>query len=149
VPFVTTRHTLSNTNSVNVIKSIHNKQQQPSLSRGTTNPFRHTHNNKVLQRQRRSVANIQTMGLFGLGAAEIAVILLVVVFVLGPDQIGRMAGKMAGQIKGEYDGLPDELKKIPEEFQKGLEESTENARARNAKKMDPVPKDNDEDDTKK
>eukprot|EP00539_Tryblionella_compressa_P008791 CAMPEP_0178796812 /NCGR_PEP_ID=MMETSP0745-20121128/10868_1 /TAXON_ID=913974 /ORGANISM="Nitzschia punctata, Strain CCMP561" /LENGTH=87 /DNA_ID=CAMNT_0020455315 /DNA_START=221 /DNA_END=484 /DNA_ORIENTATION=- len=79
------------------------------------------------------------MGLFGLGAAEIAVILVVVAFVLGPDQIGRMAGNMAGKVKGEYEGLPDDLKRIPEEFQKGMEESTENARARNAKKMEAVP----------
>mmetsp|Transcript_12400 Transcript_12400/g.19969 ORF Transcript_12400/g.19969 Transcript_12400/m.19969 type:complete len:167 (-) Transcript_12400:181-681(-) len=93
----------------------------------------------VLRRQRRSVAHVQTMGLFGLGAAEIAVILVVVAFVLGPDQIGRMAGNMAGKVKGEYEGLPDDLKRIPEEFQKGMEESTENARARNAKKMEAVP----------
>ena len=90
------------------------------------------------------------MGLFGLGAAEIAVILIVVAFILGPDQIGKMAGNMAGRVKGEYDGLPDELKKIPEEFQKGYEESTVNARARNAKEMEKVPDDDkDEDDTSK
>jgi sec-independent protein translocase protein TatA len=88
------------------------------------------------------------MGLFGLGAAEIAVILVVVVFVIGPDQIGRMAGNMAGKVKGEYDGLPDELKKIPAEFQKGFEESTDNARARNAKQMEPV-SEGEKDDTKK
>ncbi|KAL3920943.1 MAG: hypothetical protein SGARI_006813, partial [Bacillariaceae sp.] len=84
------------------------------------------------------------MGLFGLGAAEIAVILIVVAFVLGPDQIGKMAGNMAGRVKGE---LPDELKKIPDEFQKGYEESTVNARARNAKKMKKVPEDDKDNDT--
>ncbi|KAG7346727.1 hypothetical protein IV203_005796 [Nitzschia inconspicua] len=91
-----------------------------------------------LRRQRRSVANIQTMGLFGLGGAEIAIILIAIVFVFGPNQLGNMAGKVAGRIKGEYDGLPDELKKIPQEFQKGMEESVENARARNAKQMEKV-----------
>lgn len=79
------------------------------------------------------------MGLFGLGAAEIAVILVAVVFIVGPNQLGNMAGNMAGRVKGEYDGLPDDLKKIPQEFQKGVEESTENSRARNAKLMEQVP----------
>lgn len=83
------------------------------------------------------------MGLFGLGGAEIAVILVAVVLVLGPTQLGNMAGNMAGRVKGEYDELPDELKRIPKEFQKGFEESTENARARNAKPMESVPDDDD------
>lgn len=116
---------------------------QPSLARNHQNTI-HYHKH-ALRRQRRSVANIQTMGLFGLGAAEIGVILVVVAFVLGPDQIGKMAGNMAGRVKGEYDGLPDELKKIPEEFQKGYEESTVNARARNAKKMEKIPEEDDKD----
>jgi sec-independent protein translocase protein TatA len=110
---------------------------QPPLARNNQNAVKSY--NHVLPRQRRSVASIQTMGLFGLGAAEIAVILIVVVFVLGPNQIGKMTGNFAGRFKGEYDGLPDELKKIPEEFQKGYDESTVNARARNAKKMEKVP----------
>ena len=39
----------------------------------------------ALQRQRKSVANVQTMGLFGLGAPEIAVILVAAAFLLGPQ----------------------------------------------------------------
>ena len=35
--------------------------------------------------------------------------------------------------------MPDELKKIPDAFQKGFEESTENSKARNAKQMEDVP----------
>ena len=92
----------------------------------------------VLIQHRRSVANVQTMGLFGLGAAEIVIVLAAVAFIIGPQQLGSMAG----QIKGD---LPDDLKKIPEEFQKGFEESTENSRARNAKQME-APSDEDVED---
>ena len=87
-----------------------------------------------LSRQRRSVAYIQTHGIFGLGGLEIAIILAAAAFLIGPQQLG----KVAGQFKT---GLPDELKKIPEEFQKGVEEGETNARARNAKVMKPPPDD--------
>mmetsp|Transcript_10977 Transcript_10977/g.25978 ORF Transcript_10977/g.25978 Transcript_10977/m.25978 type:complete len:165 (-) Transcript_10977:329-823(-) len=97
--------------------------------------------NNVLSRQRRSVANVQTMGLFGLGAPEIVIILAVGAFVIGPQQLGSMAGNFAGTLKDEYADLPDELRKIPEEFQKGYEETTENAKARNAKPMEKLPDD--------
>lgn len=76
------------------------------------------------------------MGLFGLGGPEIAIILAVGAFVIGPDKLGNMAGSFAGTLKSDYGDLPDELKKIPKEFQKGFEESTENSKARNAKPMD-------------
>lgn len=76
------------------------------------------------------------MGLFGLGTAEIIVIVIAGAFLIGPDQVGNLAGKLAGRVRGEVDGLPDELKKIPEEFQKGVEEGEANARARNAKPME-------------
>eukprot|EP00536_Pseudo-nitzschia_multiseries_P008318 jgi/Psemu1/305643/fgenesh1_kg.210_\ len=79
------------------------------------------------------------MGLFGLGAPEIVIILAVGAFVIGPQQLGNMAGSFAGSLKSEYKDLPDDLKKIPEEFQKGFEESTDNARARNAKPMENLP----------
>eukprot|EP00534_Pseudo-nitzschia_fraudulenta_P001411 CAMPEP_0201125180 /NCGR_PEP_ID=MMETSP0850-20130426/19735_1 /ASSEMBLY_ACC=CAM_ASM_000622 /TAXON_ID=183588 /ORGANISM="Pseudo-nitzschia fraudulenta, Strain WWA7" /LENGTH=86 /DNA_ID=CAMNT_0047393035 /DNA_START=255 /DNA_END=515 /DNA_ORIENTATION=- len=79
------------------------------------------------------------MGLFGLGGPEIAIILAVGAFVIGPQQLGNMLGSTAGNLKSEYSDLPDELKKIPEEFQKGFDESTENAKARNAKQMESLP----------
>lgn len=85
------------------------------------------------------------MGLFGLGAPEIAIILVAIVFLFGPNQLGNMAGKMAGRVKGEYESLPDDLKKIPQEFQNGMEESAQNSRARNAKLMEKVPKDEEKD----
>jgi sec-independent protein translocase protein TatA len=68
----------------------------------------------ALQRSRKSVASVQTMGLFGLGPPEIAVILVAAAFLLGPQKLAEL-GKDAGKIAGE-------LKDVPKEFQKGLEE---------------------------
>lgn len=99
-------------------------------------PFPSQHEGHILlTKQRRSVANIQTQGLFGLGAPEIAIILIAGAFLVGPQKIGSMVGKF----KEDLDDVPDELKRIPEEFQKGLEEGEQRARARNAKTMEPVP----------
>ena len=67
-----------------------------------------------VQKQRNSVGNTQTLGLFGLGGPEIAIILVAAAFLLGPQklaELGRDAGKIAG-----------ELKEVPKEFQKGLAE---------------------------
>ena len=60
------------------------------------------------------MASVQTMGLFGLGGPELAVILIAGAFLLGPSklaELGKEAGKMAG-----------ELKDVPKEFQEGLAE---------------------------
>jgi len=54
------------------------------------------------------------MGLFGLGAPELAVIGVAVLFVLGPDNVKEMVkglGKMSA-----------DLKELPEEFNKGMQE---------------------------
>mmetsp|Transcript_119583 Transcript_119583/g.345724 ORF Transcript_119583/g.345724 Transcript_119583/m.345724 type:complete len:135 (+) Transcript_119583:94-498(+) len=73
-----------------------------------------------LQRQRQSVAQVQTMGLFGLGAPEIGVILVAAAFLLGPEKLASL-GKDAGKIAGE-------LKEVPKEFQKGMEEGEAQAK---------------------
>lgn len=78
----------------------------------------------ALQRQRHSVAQVQTMGLFGLGAPEIGVILVAAAFLLGPDKLASL-GKDAGKIAGE-------LKEVPKEFQKGMEEGEAQAKAMKA-----------------
>jgi sec-independent protein translocase protein TatA len=74
----------------------------------------------ALQRQRKSVAGVQLRGLFGLGAPEIAVILVAAAFLLGPQKLAEL-GKDAGKIAGE-------LKEVPKEFQKGLEEGEQEAK---------------------
>ncbi|CAM9431104.1 unnamed protein product [Ectocarpus sp. 12 AP-2014] len=59
-------------------------------------------------------ASTTTMGLFGLGAPEIAVCIAVAALILGPDKMAGFAkdmGKMAG-----------ELKDVPKEFQAGVQE---------------------------
>lgn len=73
----------------------------------------------ALQRQRKSMASVQTMGLFGLGPAEIAIILVAAAFLLGPQKLAEL-GKDAGKVAGE-------LKEVPKEFQKGLAEGEQEA----------------------
>jgi sec-independent protein translocase protein TatA len=83
-----------------------------------------------LQKQRRSAGTVQLMSFFGLGLPEIAIILVAAAFLLGPRKIaelGRDAGKMT-----------KELKKVPEEFQKGLEEGEIEARSKRAKLMENI-----------
>lgn len=85
----------------------------------------------LLKRQRRSVANVQTFGLFGLGAAEIAIVVVAAAFLLGPQKIAEL-GKDAGKIAGELKEVPKEFQK---EFSKGLDEGETDARSRKAKPM--------------
>ena len=73
----------------------------------------------AIKNQRQSMAQIQTMGLFGLGGPEIAIILIAAAFLLGPQKLAEL-GKDAGKIAGE-------LKEVPKEFQKGLQEGEEEA----------------------
>jgi Sec-independent protein translocase protein TatA len=122
--------------------SKHGMNSQSDVNRERSSPFATAQYQLPVsvQRQRRSVANVQTMGLFGLGAPEIVVILVAVAFVVGPQQIGKMAGDFAGKAKGELNEMPEELKKIPEEFMKGVEEGEISSRARNAKPMKDTPK---------
>eukprot|EP00538_Stauroneis_constricta_P013707 CAMPEP_0119551872 /NCGR_PEP_ID=MMETSP1352-20130426/5004_1 /TAXON_ID=265584 /ORGANISM="Stauroneis constricta, Strain CCMP1120" /LENGTH=143 /DNA_ID=CAMNT_0007597993 /DNA_START=101 /DNA_END=532 /DNA_ORIENTATION=- len=84
---------------------------------------------EALQRQRKSVASVQTMGLFGLGAPEIGVILVAAAFLLGPEKLASL-GKDAGKIAGE-------LKEVPKEFQAGMAEGEAQAAAIKAKDTEP------------
>lgn len=81
----------------------------------------------ALQRQRKSMAPVQTMGLFGLGPAEVAIILVAAAFVLGPEKLASL-GKDAGKIAGE-------LKEVPKEFQKGLSEGESTAKSMTQKNI--------------
>jgi sec-independent protein translocase protein TatA len=97
------------------------KNTLPRLSRCIPNEFQPA----SLQRQRNSVAQVQTMGLFGLGAPEIGIILVAAAFLLGPEKLASL-GKDAGKIAGE-------LKEVPKEFQAGLAEGEAQAKALKAK----------------
>ncbi|KAI2500407.1 hypothetical protein MHU86_14078 [Fragilaria crotonensis] len=112
----------------------------PSTGRGIRTPFGGSGRAflpQSVQNQRKSVANVQTAGLFGLGLPEIAVILVAGLLVVGPEKISEMV-RASGQVAGE---LKNELRDVPEEFKKGLEEGETNARSSKAKKMEPVPDD--------
>jgi sec-independent protein translocase protein TatA len=87
----------------------------------------------ALLRQRRSVAPVHTMGIFGLGFPEIALILVALAFLLGPEALANLA-RDTGKAAGEF---TDELKNVPEEFKKGLEEGEIEARSRKAKRIKP------------
>jgi len=73
----------------------------------------------AIQNQRYSMAQVQTMSLFGLGGPELAIILIAGAVLLGPEKLASL-GKDAGKIAGE-------LKEVPKEFQKGLEEGEQQA----------------------
>ena len=72
--------------------------------------------------------------LFGLGLPELALILVAAVFLVGPEKLGELV-KESGKTAGE---LADELKNVPTEFQKGMEQGETEARSRKAKPMKPV-----------
>lgn len=93
----------------------------PATSFGNTQGASYIAENQpmAIQKQRSSIASVQTMGLFGLGGPEIAIILIAGAFLLGPQklaELGKEAGKMAG-----------ELKEVPKEFQDGLAEGEKQA----------------------
>ena len=69
-------------------------------------------------------ATAPTMGLFGLGTPELAIIAGVALLVLGPDQVKKMA-KEVGKVSAE-------LKQVPEEFNKGMEVGAKELEARKA-----------------
>jgi sec-independent protein translocase protein TatA len=89
------------------------------ISSSTT--FGDVHQPPALQRQRKSMASVQTMGLFGLGAPELVVIAIAAAFLLGPQKLAEL-GKDAGKIAGE-------LKEVPREFQAGMAEGEKQAKA--------------------
>ena len=110
--------------------------QLPSFNNNIPTSTSQQQSHVALRRQRQSIASVQMQGLFGLGAPEIAIILVAVAFVLGPQKLAEL-GKDAGKMAGEYG---KELKNVPEEFKKGYDETQSDIRAKKAKEMDPVPK---------
>lgn len=94
-------------------------QNTNSLGKNQGNAYLTQQQPAALQKERRSMASVQTMSLFGLGGPEIAIILIAAAFLLGPQKLAEL-GKDAGKIAGE-------LKEVPKEFQKGLSEGEANA----------------------
>lgn len=75
------------------------------------------------------------MGLFGLGGAEIAIVLVAAAFLLGPETLAKMT-KEAGKVASEY---KDELEKVPDKFKKGYDEAQIDSKSRKAKPMERLP----------
>ena len=90
-------------------------------------------------RSSRNFSPTRLHSFFGLGLPEIAIILLAGIIFIGPQnltQLSKEAGSVAGKTAAELGEEWKELKAIPEEFQKGLEEGEINARSRKAKVME-------------
>ena len=76
---------------------------------------------------------------FGLGPGELILIFLAGLIVIGPSkllQFSKEAGEVAGKTAAGLGDEWSEIKSIPEEFQKGVEEGEIEARSRKAKVMD-------------
>jgi sec-independent protein translocase protein TatA len=85
---------------------------------------------KSSARGRKSLVDVSCQGLFGLGIPEIAIISLAAFFVFGPQFLTRFTAKSLGRDMGK---LSNEIKDIPMQFQKGMEEGEIEAKSRNAK----------------
>lgn len=91
--------------------------------------------------RRRGCATTRLHSFFGLGPAELVIIAIAGLIFIGPDkllQFSKEAGSVAGKTASGLGDEWSELKNIPEEFQKGLEEGEIEARSRKAKAMKDV-----------
>mmetsp|Transcript_7610 Transcript_7610/g.16574 ORF Transcript_7610/g.16574 Transcript_7610/m.16574 type:complete len:174 (-) Transcript_7610:618-1139(-) len=90
-----------------------------------------------------SASDTRLRSFFGLGPAELAIIIVAGLVVVGPSKLldfSREAGSVAGKSASGLGDEWSELKAIPEEFQKGVEEGEIEARSRKAKAMEEVDK---------
>ena len=86
---------------------------------------------------RSNSSSTQLHSLFGLGPAELAIIGIAAIFLIGPSKLTEFT-RSAGEVAGKEAAAWKELKNIPEEFQKGLEEGEIEGRSRKAKVMEKV-----------
>lgn len=105
------------------VSSILNQRQQRTIDDQKKSNIIHP---SVEANQRQSVGSVVTMGLFGLGGPEIVIILIAGAFLLGPQKLADL-GKQAGS-------MTRDLKDIPAEFQKGMEEGEAKATMKSRKK---------------
>ena len=114
-----------------LLRSINSNSKCPSevVSAFGLTPGRN-HAPSPYQRNRSSICNVQCQ-LFGLGAPELVVIAIAVLFVLGPEKLKDLA-RDAGE-------TAKELKEVPKQFKEGLEEGEIEAKSRKAKQMESSP----------
>eukprot|EP00571_Detonula_confervacea_P012693 CAMPEP_0172297838 /NCGR_PEP_ID=MMETSP1058-20130122/721_1 /TAXON_ID=83371 /ORGANISM="Detonula confervacea, Strain CCMP 353" /LENGTH=166 /DNA_ID=CAMNT_0013007039 /DNA_START=21 /DNA_END=521 /DNA_ORIENTATION=+ len=102
-------------------------------------PLSHTSSSPPRHDATRRSTHLQ--GVFGLGPAELVIIAIAGIIFIGPSKLlefSKEAGSVAGQTSSGMGDEWNELKAIPEEFQKGVEEGEIDARSRKAKDMDEV-----------
>ena len=90
---------------------------------------------------RRTLTTTSLQSFFGLGPGELILIAIAGLLVVGPTKLLRLskeAGEVAGKTTSGLGDEWDEIKSIPEEFQKGVEEGEIEARSRKAKVMDKI-----------
>lgn len=113
------------------IQGIHGGQAMSTASSPNVE-WRRLQRSYYLPKQRLGrTRQTRLMGVFGLGFGEIAIIVVIAGFVLGPEKIGAML-RSSGETASEF---KEELSKVPDEFKKGLEEGEVEARSRKAKKI--------------
>jgi Sec-independent protein translocase protein TatA len=125
-------------------------------------PVFHNHHSTSLIRRNHIISSSSTTtkttstclhSFFGLGPAEIAIVALASLVVIGPSKLldfskeaGNIAGKTAAAGMGVGEEWSEELKSIPEEFRKGVELGEIEARSRKAKVMENADMDDSRDD---
>lgn len=88
-----------------------------------------------------SITTTILQSFFGLGPAELAVVAVAGLVLVGPSklvQFSKEAGAAAGKTGAGIGDEWSDLKSIPEEFQKGVQEGEIEARSRKAKDMEVV-----------
>jgi sec-independent protein translocase protein TatA len=114
------------------------QQQRRIVSSSSTGPTNSRFYNyswiarKRSARGRKSLVDVSCQGLFGLGIPEIAIVSVAAFFVFGPQFLSRSTAKSLGRDMGK---LSNEIKDIPTQFQKGMEEGEIEAKSRNAKSI--------------
>ena len=95
----------------------------------------------TINSRRITTTTTRLQSFFGLGPGELILIAIAGLLVIGPTKLLRLskeAGEVAGKTASGFGDEWDEIKSIPEEFQKGVEEGEIEARSRKAKVMDKI-----------
>ena len=95
----------------------------------------------TISSRRTTINTTRLQSFFGLGPGELILIAIAGLLVAGPTKLLRLskeAGEVAGKTASGLGNEWDEIKSIPEEFQKGVEEGEIEARSRKAKVMDKI-----------
>ena len=105
----------------------------------------------TISNRRTAITTTRLQSFFGLGPGELILIAIAGLLVVGPTKLLRLskeAGEVAGKTASGLGDEWDEIKSIPEEFQKGVEEGEIEARSRKAKVMDKIGDDDSESSSK-